>query len=332
MVCDEDHIGTLKGRVVKSAALNWEGLLLIALSFVLALTPVVVPGKGLFLTTFTPFPLLVLAVKYPWHYAVKLAGLEAACTLIIGGFQGLIFFSQYGLVPVVMAWAIRRHCGVAQTMLWSVGVPLGVGSFLLLAYGLFVNQTPYHLLMTYIEQVVETFLEQLQVLEQSQGLDRDRFETFSKTLSQFVLTVFPAFLVINHLITNVVNYALVRYYCYRSRPSVCLDPPDFACWRSSDHLVWVFLASGVAMLLPIVPISAVALNIFIVTLTIYLLQGIAIAVFWSRRTPFSSGMRLLLTLVLFLLLGPLCVILCIAAGLFDLWIDFRHLRQRPASS
>jgi uncharacterized protein YybS (DUF2232 family) len=322
----------LKGRLVKSAALNWEALFLIALSLVLTLMPVVVPGKGLFFTTFTPLPLLVLAVKFPWRYAVRLASLEAACTLIIGGFQSLIFFSQYGLVPVVMAWAIRRHCVVAQTMLWSVGVPLGVGGILFVAYGLFVNQTPYHLLTSYLDQVVETFLQQLQELEQSQGLDGDRFETFSKTLSQFVITVFPAFLVINHLITNVVNYALARYYCYRSRPSVCLDPPDFACWRSSDYLVWVVLASGVAMLLPSVLISAVALNVFIVTLTIYFLQGIAITVFWSRRTPFSSGMRLLFALVLFLLLGPLCVMLCIAAGLFDLWIDFRKLRQQPLSS
>ncbi|MCZ6875250.1 MAG: DUF2232 domain-containing protein [bacterium] len=329
---DEDHISALKGRLVKPAALNWEGLFLIALSLVLTLMPVVVPGKGLFLTTFTSFPLVVLAVKYPWRYTVRLAGFEAACTLIIGGFQSLIFFSQYGFVPVVMAWAIRRRCVVAQTMLWSVGVPLGVGSFFFVTYGLFINQTPYQLLVSYLEQVAETFLEQLQVLEQSQGLDRAGFETFSHMLSQFVLTVFPAFLVINHLITNVVNYALARYYCYRSRPSVCLDPADFALWRCSDHLIWIFLASGVAMLLPIAPISAVALNIFIVTLTIYLLQGIAIAVFWSRRTPFSFRMRLLLTLVLFLLIGPLCVMLCMAAGLFDLWIDFRHLRRQPLSS
>ena len=73
-MCDEDHIGALKGRLVKSAALKWEGLFLIALSLVLTLMPVVVPGKGLVLTTFTPFPLLVLAVKYPWRYALKLAG------------------------------------------------------------------------------------------------------------------------------------------------------------------------------------------------------------------------------------------------------------------
>jgi hypothetical protein len=294
--------------------------------------PIVAPGNGFFLATFTSFPLLVLAVKYPWRWALGLAGLEAACTLIIGGLQSLLFFSQYGLVPVVMAWAIRRRCVVTQTMLWSIGIPLGVGSLLFIAYGVFVNQSPHHLLARYLEQVVAAFIEQLQVLEQNRDVDHGQFEAFSQTLSRLVLTVFPAFLVVNHLLTNVMNYALARLYCSRSHPPVHLDPSDLACWRPSDHLVWVFLASGAALLLPIAPIRAVGLNIFVVTLTIYLLQGVAIAVFWGRRTPFSSGMRLLLTLILFLLIGPLCVMLCIAVGLFDLWLDLRHLRRQPQAS
>jgi hypothetical protein len=314
---------------VKSPTLSWEGLCLITLSLVLTLSPIVVPGKWLFLATFTPFPLLVLAVKYPWRWALGLAGLEATCTLIIGGLQSLLFFSQYGLVPVVMAWAIRRRCIVTQTMLWSVGIPLGVGGVLFIAYSVLLNQSPHHLLTRYLEQVVEGVVEQLQVLEQSRDIDRDQFEAFSQTLSQLVFTIFPAFLIINHLLTNVMNYVLARFYCSRSQPPVHLDPPDLACWQPSDHLVWVFLASGVALLLPIAPIRAVGLNIFVVTLTIYLIQGIAIAVFWGRRAPFPPGMRLLLTLLLFLLIGPLCVMLCVVVGLFDLWIDFRHLRRQP---
>jgi hypothetical protein len=294
--------------------------------------PVVTPGNGLILAAFTPFPLLVLAVKYPWRWALGLASLEAVCTLVIGGFHSVLFFSQYGLVPVVMAWAIRRHCVVTQTMLWSVAIPLGVGSVLFIAYSLFVNQSPYHLLARYLDQVVEAFVEQLQVLEQNHDIDHGQFEDFSQTLSQLVFTIFPAFLVINRLLTNVMNYVLARFYCSRSHPPVHLDPPDLACWRPSDHLVWVFLVSGVALLLPIVPIHAVGLNIFVVTLAIYFLQGVAIAIFWGRRTPFSSGMRLLLTLILFLLIGPLCIMLCVAVGLFDLWIDSRHLRRQPQAS
>lgn len=314
---------------MKSPTLSWEGLCLITLSLLLTLIPIVAPGQGLFLATFTPFPLLVLAVRYPWRWALGLASLEAMCTLIIGGFQSLLFFSQYGLVPVVMAWAIRRRCAVTQTMLWSIGIPLGVGSFLFIAYGLFIHQSPYHLLTRYLDQVVKAFMEQLQALEQNRDVSHDQFEAFSQALLQLVYTIFPAFLVMNHLLTNVMNYTLARFYCSRRRPPVYLDPPDLACWRPSDHLVWVFLASGAALLLPIAPIRAVGLNVFVVTLTVYLLQGIAIAVFWGRRTPFSSGMRLLLALIFFLLIGPLAIMLCIAMGLFDLWIDFRHLRRQP---
>ncbi|MEE8302244.1 MAG: DUF2232 domain-containing protein [Candidatus Tectomicrobia bacterium] len=258
---------------------GWEALCLIILSLVLTLMTAMAPVEGLFLTILTPFPLLVLAVKYPWPYALWLAGLEAGGVLSIGGFQALILFSQYGLVPLVMAWAIRQNYVITRTLIWSIGVPLLAGSTLFIFYSVFANQAPHLLFTSHLEQVVEIFQEEFQTLEQPQGMDSKRFEVFIKTFSQFILTIFPALLVINHLLTNVLNYALVRYYCNRSRPPIVLDPPDLARWRISDYIVWIFLASGIALLLPVAPISVVGLNVFLVTLVIYFLQGLAIAGF-----------------------------------------------------
>jgi hypothetical protein len=91
----------------------------------------------------------------------------------------------------------------------------------------------------------------------------------------------------------------------------------------------VFLASGTALLLPISIINTVGCNVFLLTLAIYLLQGLAIAIFWGQRLPFPPGVRWLLALMVFMIAGPLCVVVCIAAGLFDLWVDFRRLRGHP---
>lgn len=317
---------------MKAAALNLEVFSLAALSFVLTLLPVFVPVEGLFLTILAPFPLVVLAVKYPWRYTLRVLGLEAGGLLLLGGVQTLLFFSQYGFVPIVMAWGIRRGYTIAQTVLLSVGVPLGVGGILLGFYGVVVNQTPYVLLRDYLEQVGETFQEHFQMIEQGQEVDREQLKAFAEAFPRFILTIFPALIVINHLITNVLNYMLVRYYCHRSQPSRQLDSEDLTCWRASDHLVWVFLGSGVALLLPTTSVSAIGLNVFLVTLAIYLFQGLAIAVFWGRRLPFSFGVRFLLALLIFLVAGPLCIGLCIAAGLFDLWIDFRRQRGRSLVS
>ena len=287
------------------------------------------PIEGIVLTTLIPFPLLVLAVKYPWRYVVGLVGIEASALWLLEGWQALFFFSQYGIVPLVIVGALRRGYSLAQTMLSSVLIPLGVGSVLLLVYGI-VTQQQFPLLLTnYLEQMLRTLQEHFQATEQAQGVEGEHVVAFAEAFLRLVRAIFPAILVINHLFANVLNYALARYYCARSRPPVRLDGEALTCWRASDYLVWVFLASGAALLLPFALVSTVGLNVFLLTLAIYLLQGVAIAIFWGRGVPLPPGVRWLLVLVALLVAGPLCVVLCIAAGLFDLWVDFRRLRHRP---
>jgi hypothetical protein len=79
-------------------------------------------------------------------------------------------------------------------------------------------------------------------------------------------------------------------------------------------------------------LSTIGLNVFLVTLAIYLLQGVAIAVFWGQRLPMPLGIRCFLIFIVLVLAGPLCIVLCMMAGLFDLWVDFRRLRRHPLVS
>jgi hypothetical protein len=141
--------------------------------------------------------------------------------------------------------------------------------------------------------------------------------------------VLPALIVIGYLFTNLFNYILVRRYCQRSQPPLSLDPDDLTCWRASDYLVWIFLASGAALFVPLDLVSTMGVNVLLVTLAIYLLQGLAIMLFWGRRLPLPMGVQCLMIAMVFLIAGPFCVIVCTAAGLFDLWVDFRRQRHHP---
>ena len=61
---------------MKAVVGNPEALYLAVLSCLLTLLPVFVPIGGGLLTVLAPFPLIVLAVKYPWRYTAGLLGLE----------------------------------------------------------------------------------------------------------------------------------------------------------------------------------------------------------------------------------------------------------------
>src|SRR3989442_10446579 len=116
---------------MKAVVDNLEVLLLVILSGILTLLPMFVPVGGGLLTAFVPFPFIVLAVKYPWRYAVSLFGLEGGLMLLGGQPQLLFFLSQGGLVALVTAGAIRRGWSISQTIVGSLLGPVWIGALLL---------------------------------------------------------------------------------------------------------------------------------------------------------------------------------------------------------
>jgi len=182
-------------------------------------------------------------------------------------------------------------------------------------------------LTRYFDNILYVSQEYVRAVEQFQEDEDEQLTALVEALPQLVLTVLPALIVIGHLFTHLFNYILVRRYCQRSQPPLSLDPADLAGWRASDYLVWVFLASGAALLVPIGLVSTIGLNVLLVTLAVYLLQGLAIVLFWGRRLPLPLGVQCLIIAVVCLIAGPLCLIVCTAAGFFDLWVDFRRQRR-----
>jgi hypothetical protein len=250
--------------------------------------------------------------------------------MLLGGqWQSLFFLGQCGLVVLAISWAIRRGWSISQTLVGSLVVLFGVGALLLVVYGT-VDQSPTQPLVTrYKDNVVHVSQEYIRAVEQLQEGEDEQLTALVEELPQLLSMVLPALMVTSHLFTNLFNYLLVRRYCQRGQPPLTLDPDDLTCWRASDYLVWVFLVSGVALLIPMNLVSTIGLNVLLVTLAIYLLQGLAIALFWGRRLPLPIGVQCLMIAMVFLIAGPLCVIVCTAVGLFDLWADFRRQRHHP---
>ena len=320
-------LGLRKSWTMKAVVGHPEVLYLAILSCALTLVPVFVPIGGGLLTALAPFPLIVLAVKYPWRYAVSLMGVEGALMLLGGRVQPFFFMGECALVVLAIAGAIRRGWSISRTLIGSLLVSFGAGALLLAVSGLFGHAPTQQLVTRYFEKVVYVSQEYVRAVEQLQESEDEELTALVEALPKHLALVLPALIVLGHLFTNLVNYILVRRYCQRSQPPLTLDPHDVTCWRASDYLIWVFLISGVTLLVPIDLVSIIGLNVLLVTLAIYLLQGLAIVLFWGRRLPLPLGVQCLMLTMVFLIAGPLCVIVCTAAGLFDLWVDFRRQRH-----
>src|SRR5439155_11685015 len=164
-------LGLRKNWAMKAVVDNLEVLWLAILSGLLTLLPMFVPVGGGLLTAFVPFPFIVLAVKYPWRYAVSLFGLEGGLMLLGGQPQLLFFLIQGGLVALVTAGAIRRGWSISQTIVGSLVVPLGIGALLLVVYCTLVRPLPQDILVRYCDKAVS--------LSQKSGLALDQIRESS---------------------------------------------------------------------------------------------------------------------------------------------------------
>lgn len=302
------------------------------LSFLFTLIPVIAPVHGLILSVVAPAPLVVLGAKYPWRYSLAVLGLEIAVLLFLQGASVFFTVFYYALAPLIMAQAIRLRYTIGRTVMWSVAIPCGLNMLMLAGYSAFVQESPVTLIERTVESLLQVAQERMPLPESppdGPSASPESGVATAKSMSQVILMILPAMMVMNYLFTNVVNYLIVRWYFGRSQPPFVIDPEDLSAWHLTDHLVWVFLTSGIMLMLPSTLLNAVGWNVFILTLALYLLHGMAIAGFWLRRLPLPTSGRWLLVFAAFLLVGPLCLLTCIAVGLFDIWLDFRRQRQQP---
>lgn len=305
---------------------NTELPVLAGLSLVLVLLPAFAPLEWLFPTLLGPFPIAILAVKYPWRHVLWLIGLQAGILLVIAALPSLLLLAQYGIVGLTLGVAIRLGYSASRTISWSVALPIGVGAVVLLFMSVLSQQTPHAYLIHLFEQMADGLYEQLRHMD---GLrDEEAMAAALEALPRTMVAVLPAVCAVNFLFPNVLNYVLARRYLQHLEPPIPFAPSDIAEWRATDYLVWVFLASGVALLVPAPALNYIGLNVFLVTLAIYFIQGLAILVYWGRRLPLPSAACWLLAILAFVLAAPFCMLACTVAGLFDLWVDFRRQRRQ----
>jgi uncharacterized protein YybS (DUF2232 family) len=96
---------------------------------------------------------------------------------------------------------------------------------------------------------------------------------------------------------------------------------SFEQFKNPDHLVWLLIAAGFALLLPAPSVGIWALNVLIAVLTLYFMQGLAVVVALMKRFALPAFLRVMFYLLL--LFQPYLVLFVAAIGLFDLWGDFR---------
>jgi uncharacterized protein YybS (DUF2232 family) len=224
------------------------------------------------------------------------------------------------LMGVLLASLQCRGVSAPQAIILTVAA-LSVGAFLVfLGQAFLMGLTPQALLVQKSAEVLDTVRHLLGDTGRNAatlvpGVKPDQVKVVLQRL-------LPGLMVTNMALMAWLNVVLTRQLVFLlgwGRP----DPPLYH-WTAPEWLVFVLLAGGFLLLVPVPGARFFGLNLLLVVAVLYFCQGVAVVATWFHRLGLPRLLRMIGYPLLFL--HPF-FFLIITLGLMDLWLDFRRLHQ-----
>jgi len=253
-------------------------------------------------------------------------GLLAAVFKIGGFVESLPFFLVLGSAGILIPEVLRRGYGIEAAVGLSAAAYLALIGSALLGYSLAVDRSVADIVRSYVDESVRYSL----ALYEEIGLPREQIEQLKESAPEVAAWVVhhgPALLVTGVTFFVWLNVLGLRLLS-QGRDPAFPDFGDLACWKMPDWVVWFVIAAGAAMIVPEEAAQVAGLNVLIVALFLYLLQGLSIVQFFFRQKNIPRYLRALFYALI--VLYQYLLVFVSAVGLFDIWVDFRKM-NRPAS-
>ena len=281
-------------------------------------------GAGAVLVNlFTPLPAAVVGMRVGPAWGAAAVGLTAvAITATSGALPVTLYLVQFGLPAALLPWLLSRGVHWDRAVVATLGLMLGAGLVVLAGFASGAGQSPVAFVGAQIEREIDqavALMSDFAGSEQSPE-EAEAFREMAASMGAFMRRAYPAMLVVVGAVLQLVTVGLLALVVRPQR----LPGPSFGNWRSPELLIWGVIAAGFAVVFSSGAVQDVALNLLIILLPLYFLQGLAVVEHLLARRGVSLLLRGLCYLFL-MLVNPLPVIVT-AVGVFDLWADFRKPR------
>lgn len=293
-------------------------------SFLLYAAYMVIPAAGFFSGLLAPFPAAFFRFRHGSGPAVIITlGTTTLLTAAFGIQAGALFLLQCGTISQLMPELLVRGYGATRSIAWTTAANMAVFAVAALAFSLVSGQN-FHLLV--VNEINSSIAQAISIYEKA-GIKGDELALMKQSMSMaagLIIKIYPAVATVMLTAMASLNLALVRRLA--ERLDLGLKIGDFNTFRNRDPLVWLLIAAGFAMMAGNPLITTPALNVLVIVVALYFLQGLAIVLTVISRQSFAGLMRVMLFLML--LFQPYLAALLAALGIFDLWGDFRTPRKQ----
>ncbi len=272
---------------------------------------------------FAPFPALYYSLKVGRFAGIAIIFLTTLVVYFISPAGALLYFLQCGLFSFLLAEFASAGNGAAKTIVWTISLELLTILACVIAYSLWSGIDPNALVIKEVNNIVS----QTGSYYQKGGIEGADLEVLRQGLKEaadFIGKAYPALLIVSLGAIAGANVQLLKKAAHLL--PMRLNFGDFKQYRNPEIMIWFPIAAGFAILIQNDITTRIALNVLVVALSLYFVQGMSIfACFFERfRVP-----RFLRFLFYFLLIVQPYLLVAVAAfGLFDLWCNFRTPRKQ----
>lgn len=281
-----------------------------------------IPVLGGIAMLLAPAPIMIYAVGRPRpNLRAIIAVLLAAglVTLLMGPFMGLAYILSFGLATAIACYMLERRTSFELIAAVCAGAMVSAVVIAALAFSGGADA----LIKTVHDQLMQG-MTRGQELYKLLGLQASAIPADTQaTVVAEMMRLLPAFALILAGAATLLNLRVFWRWAGPQRLTYSLFG-DLSRWSASEWLVWLLLASGFGLFIPIGAVSDIALNGFICIAAIYFCQGLAIIGFYFHTLAVPALVRGIIYFVVFA--QPVVGAIVCIAGVFDMWIDFRRLK------
>jgi uncharacterized protein YybS (DUF2232 family) len=295
--------------------------------FVVALTPFL----GAIVIIFIPLPILYYLKDSRVKGAAILAPSLAVSLIflvIVNAYANVLLISLLAAAGIMVSESLRRNYSLEKTISYSVAAIFCLAAVFVLHQSYYRSVAPWQLVETYIQKQIlysAQVYAKLNIATEQINMIK---ENITEVASSITLILPSLFLVTVSFIVWINLLAARLLFKKLALPG--MDFGDLSFWKAPEKMVWYLIAAGAMVLLSEERTVFIGWNMLVVILFIYLLAGLAIVSFFLKKSPLPTGFRYLIYFLIFA--QQIATLLVVAAGLFDLWADFRKLNKTMEDS
>jgi uncharacterized protein YybS (DUF2232 family) len=290
----------------------------------LFLAYVTFPLVGMVPGVLTPFPAAYYGIKSGRITGAAIVVVSATSMAIMGDVTFLLFFMlQSGVISLALPAFLLAGKGGAKSIAYTVALNLGAILVLAVIYGVTQRANPH----AQVLKVINASISQVSSLYEQIGVKGDELKALQSGMQQagaLIGRVYPSLLVVSLAVVAGMNLGLLLKFS--ARLPALPATGDFKSFKNPEQLVWALIVAGFAMLLNNQQVSTAALNLLVVIVFLYFIQGTAIISQFFTRHAVPGFVRVIF--YIFLALQPYLVVAVAALGIFDIWGDFRSPKKQ----